>query len=169
MTKNEVRVLADWVRVGGFLITIPGAGQYDELGRERARPLLVEALALNADVREPQRFGKGKVVVADPERFGGAVQAATRSFSVPFTLPAGIEIVCYQTPNRHVIHLLRHDDSNDPVSVWFPSWLGARPGPAEWFSPDWVASKVLAIEQVGHSVGLRFPGLPPYSVIAFRR
>lgn len=169
MTKGEVRILSNWVQGGGYLITVPDAGRYDELGRELARPLLQAALGLNPDSRKPQKVGKGHVVLADAEQFSGAVETAARSFGASFTLPVGIEVLCNRTPHHHIIHFLRHDEGTDPVSVGFPAWLGARPCSAEWFSPDWTGSKMIPIKRAGDSMGLQFPSLPPYSVVAFRR
>ena len=169
MTKNEADVIAGWVRAGGLLITVPDAGGYDELGRKLDRPLLLETLGLHPNTAGPQKFGKGRVLVADPVRFTDAVLAAVKSSGIPFTLPAGIEVVCYQSQSRHIIHLLPYDAGSDAASLRFPSWLGARPGPAQWFSPDWSGSRALAIERKEGSTVLQFPELPPYSVIAFSR
>jgi hypothetical protein len=169
MTAQEVNALAGWVRAGGSLITVPTAGEYDELGRKRVRPLLLETLRLAHDAPDAQRFGKGKALVAGPERFADAVLAAVRSSGIPFTLPAGIEVVCYRSPSRHFIHLLRHDAGSDTASLRLPWWLAVRPGPARWFSPDWAGSRALAVEHVEDSLILRFPELPPYSVVALRR
>jgi hypothetical protein len=105
--------------------------------------------------------------VARPEQFADAVLATVRSSGIPFTLPAGIEVVCYRSPSRHFIHLLRNDPGSDTASLEFPSWVGARPGSAEWFSPDWSGSRSLDIERVEGSAIVRFPELPRYSVIAF--
>jgi hypothetical protein len=167
LTESEVNVLAGWVRAGGFLITLPDAGGYDELGRERDRPLLLHTLGLSGDVHEAQRFGKGKVLVAGPDQFSGAVLAWVRSSGIPFALPAGIEVVCYRSANRHLIHLLRNDAGGDAASLRFPSWFRVRPGTADWFSPDWSGARALEIERVEDSPIIKFPGLPRYSVIAF--
>jgi len=169
MTGKEVLALVNWVRTGGFLITRPNACEYDELGRKPVRPLLPETLRLNRDLRELQKCGKGKVLIVEPERFADATLAAVRSCDVPFTLPSGIEVVCYRSPSCHIIHLLRHDAGSGPFSLRFPRWLGARAGQAAWCSPSWADSKMLEIKQDGSSLGLRFPELPEYSVITTSR
>ncbi|HEX5482819.1 MAG TPA: alpha-amylase family protein [Terriglobia bacterium] len=166
---RQAQALAAWVRAGGFLIAAPDAGEYDELGRKLPRSVLFEALGVHREDREAQRAGRGKVLVAGHEQFTEAVLGVARSAGVPFTMPSGVEAVCFRTVRHDIIHFFRHDSGTDAVSVQFPSWLGARPGPAAWYSPDWKGSRTLKTQRAERSVGITFPELPLYSAISFPR
>lgn len=169
MTPEEVNAMATWVRSGGFVITIPEAGRYDELGQKRDAPLLLETLQVASTLGEVQRIGKGKALIADPNGFGDAVLAALKLLGIPFVVPAGAEVVCYRSPGKHIIHLLRNDAEQSAGALRFPSWLGARTGPAEWFSPDWTGARSLAIEADGECTTTKLPEVPFYSVLALNR
>ena len=169
MTSEAVNALTAWVRSGGFMITTAEAGRYNELGRRRAAPLLLERLRVASKLGEVQKIGKGKVLVAGPSGFADAVLVALKSLGIPFGVPAGAEVVCYRSPTKHIIHLLRNDAEQLAAAIRFPSWLGARTGPAEWFSPDWTGARSLAIAAEGDSVTAHLPESPFYSVLTFSR
>ncbi len=167
MNEQEAKALSAWVSAGGFLITVPEAGEYDDLGCKREKSLLLTTMGLSPQVPEAQSYGKGKVLVADAGRFADAVLDALQSAQIPFGLPQGMEVICYRSSHHHLIHLLRNDAAADEGALRFPHWLAARPVPAKWFSPDWPGGKALALEHDGGSIVLRFPEPPPYSVLVF--
>lgn len=167
MSREVVQILVAWVRAGGVLIASPDAGSYDELGRRLPQPLLLQTLRLKAGENRVKKFGRGKVLLPNAGEFTQDVLASLESSGAPFTVPAGMEVVCYRTATHNIIHFVQQESHEAAASIVFPEWLGTVSGPADWYSPDWNGSRPLAINQIGSRAGVIFPTTPLYSVLVF--
>ncbi|MEO7300040.1 MAG: alpha-amylase family protein [Verrucomicrobiota bacterium] len=164
LNDESARVLAKWVRKGGTLIAAADTGTYDELGRKRTDSSLWRALDLKNAPKKIISIGRGKVVAPESGEFATTALQLTQPASFQIAPDAGIEIVAYQKEKSLLLHLVRHQPADKPVTLRLPEIFRAADMRAQFLIPG-AGAQTLSLSTEAGVTAIGLTNIPAYGVI----
>ncbi len=165
LPSDSAKALAAWVREGGTLVAAPDTGAYDELGRKRLKSTLWEALTtLGVAPAREVTLGRGRVVAPNAKEFATTAVRIAQPHSFIESSASGAEVVAYRTANSLLLHIIRHDQPGEPISLRLPKSFAAT-SPAKLFTPGSNDSLSLPLTVGSDGASLKLPNSPQYCVV----
>lgn len=165
MSDATVYTLAEWIRGGGTLITVPDAGCNDELGRRRSKCALWDALKLTNDSKGTFTVERGKVIITDANQLARIAETISAADTFRITPESAVEVIPYQMQGRILIHLIRHEPARGSLTLRLPQTMKVTGSSAAVYAPELESPKKLTITRKGGDISVTIPDAPIYSVI----
>lgn len=163
MDQRTATTIARWVRSGGKLISVPEAGGQDELCRQRQQSAVWEVLG--TVTKGTAKVGRGEVMIAESKTFAQVVREMTSAKSFSIKPQGGVELVPYESPGRLLIHVVRHEPVQGPLTVELPATLRVNAKSAVLDAPGLANTQKLTMERNRDILSISLQEVPIYGVI----
>jgi hypothetical protein len=165
LNGKAIAALAEWARAGGTLIAKRDTGDFDELGRKLPQSRFWQALGINGPPPAPHaaNVGRGRVIAPDDDSFAEVATTISYPYSRASTDAKGVEIVPYESRKSLLFHVLRHETSEEPITLR----LRFKCPSAKLFAPG-RDGEALPLEHSDSTTTLCIDHAPPYSVVEIR-